>query len=212
MESLHPDDDSPPSHLVNTTEDQFPQSGRDDDDDIEYTECPVDGCGELLTNEMIDFHAELHGAEDSRSNLNGKEAACPTQHLEARGSSSSGPSRSHREADRHRRAKAEGSSSKRPKFSLRRFFRMPDYFSRHHDGAPKSRSKSGGKAGWRSKGKPSATSGVTAGLRRLGVSADSSVLSCRKYMLTTPSRNHSLVSMPTRIECRTRWWRSSSVA
>ncbi|KAK0754801.1 peptidase family C78-domain-containing protein [Schizothecium vesticola] len=170
MESLHPDNDSPPYHLVNTTEDQLPPSGCDDDDDTEYTECPVDGCGELLTNEMIDFHAELHGAEDSSSNLNGKEAAGPAQHLETRGSSSSGPSRSHREADRHRRAKAEGSSSKHPKLSLRSFFRMPNYFAHHHDGASKSRSKSGGKAGGRSEGKSSATSGVTAGLRRLGKS------------------------------------------
>lgn len=202
MESLHPDDDSPPPHLVTTAEDHLLQSTRDDDDDTEYTECPVDGCGELLTNEMIDFHAEMHGAEDSssNSNLHGK-AAGPAEHLETRGASSSGPSRSHREADRHRRAKAEGSSSKHPKLSLRSFFRMPDYFAHHpHDGASKSRSKAGEKTG-----KSSATSGVSAGLRRLGVSADSSALSCRKDLLTTDSsRNHSLVSTPTRIACPTR--------
>lgn len=186
MESLHPDDDSPPPHLVNTAEDRLLQSSRGDDDDTEYTECPVDGCGELLTNEMIDFHAEMHGAEDSSSNLNlhGK-AAGPAEHLETRGASSSGPSRSHREADRHRRAKAEGpSSSKHPKLSLRSFFRMPDYFAHHHhhDSASKSRNKAGEKTG-----KSSATSGVSAGLRRLGVSADSSALSCRKYLLTSNS-------------------------
>lgn len=186
MESLHPDHDSPPPQLVNTAEDQLFQSSRGDDDDTEYTECPVDGCGELLTNEMIDFHAEMHGAEDSssNSNLHGK-AAGPAEHLETRGARSSGPSRSHREADRHRRANAEGpSSSKHPKLSLRSFFRMPDYFAHHHhhDGASKSRNKAGEKTS-----KSSATSGVSAGLRRLGVSADSSALSCRKYLLTSNS-------------------------
>ncbi|KAK1835825.1 zinc finger with UFM1-specific peptidase domain protein [Podospora conica] len=161
MESLHPDDDSPPSRLVDTAE------YRDDDDDIEYTECPVDGCGELLTNEMIDFHAELHSAEDSGSNLHPGNGKHPHSHPETRTMSSpSGPSRSHREADRHRRSRAEGSSSsKQPKLSLRSFFRIGDYF---HDGTSKSGSKSEGKTRGRSEGMASATSGVSAGLRRLG--------------------------------------------
>ena len=111
METLHPEDGSSHPNLTNTAKDQSPQRIHDEDD-IEYTECPVDGCGDLLTTEMIDFHAELHAAEEAGSSFEAREAR-PGQLREARvdsSSSSSGPSRSHREAERHRRAKPEGSS------------------------------------------------------------------------------------------------------
>jgi len=56
METYHAEGDSP--FLV----DKEASSGKVEDDN-EYVECPVDGCGETILREEMEFHIELHAEE-----------------------------------------------------------------------------------------------------------------------------------------------------
>jgi len=58
METLHPEGESPSKVKSDSASGSVAA-----DEDLEYTDCPVDGCGEILPRGEMDFHLELHAEE-----------------------------------------------------------------------------------------------------------------------------------------------------
>ncbi|KAK4156502.1 peptidase family C78-domain-containing protein [Chaetomidium leptoderma] len=104
-------------------------------ENISYVECPTDGCGEVLLLQELDYHLELH-SEESGDHL--KEQPAPPQELDAQVETSpSGPSRAHREAERHRRPDHGSDTTDRQAKAIsawKRLLKMPGSLSkRSHD-------------------------------------------------------------------------------
>jgi len=38
-------------------------------DDVNYADCPIDGCGEMVLFDELDSHIEMHGEEDGNMDL-----------------------------------------------------------------------------------------------------------------------------------------------
>jgi len=94
------------------------------DEELVYAECPVDGCGEVLLLDEMEYHLELHGLESGQSTE--VEPASSTDHS-AHASGSSTPSRSHREAERQRRTESAVSGNQAKTISAwKKLLRMPE--------------------------------------------------------------------------------------
>ena len=104
-------------------------------EDLEYVECPVDGCGEVLLLQELDYHLELHSDEageplpeaptpapDSGTDP-GTEAHPPA----------TGPSRAHRETERHRQPDHDAKNDRQAKAisAWKRLLKMPSVSSAH---------------------------------------------------------------------------------
>ncbi|KAK1760730.1 peptidase family C78-domain-containing protein [Echria macrotheca] len=130
METLHAEGDSP--FVATGSRDNGSGSIKGgDEEDLPFAECPVDGCGELLSFDEMDFHIELHAGEAGTSPE--PELAQPpsssSNQAPGASSSSSGPSRSHREAERqqtHSKPAASSSSQAKAISAWRKLLKMPD--------------------------------------------------------------------------------------
>lgn len=75
METLHAEGESPfvvrddasVAAVISTMSDS---DYNKDDENIQYANCPVDGCGEVLLLTEFDSHVRLHDVEDSDAELN----------------------------------------------------------------------------------------------------------------------------------------------
>ncbi|KAK3359268.1 peptidase family C78-domain-containing protein [Lasiosphaeria hispida] len=123
METLHPEGDSP---FVAKDDDKDSANAKVDGE-AQYAECPVEGCGEMLSLDEMDYHIELH-ADEAGTDLDGGLAQSAVH--EARASTSSpSPSRAHREAERQRRAAraSEVTSNQSKAISAwKKLLKMPD--------------------------------------------------------------------------------------
>ncbi|KAM7195993.1 zinc finger with UFM1-specific peptidase domain protein [Rhypophila sp. PSN 637] len=64
METLHPEEgDSPFTVKLDATNPSTGNNVAADELDLEYIDCLVDGCGELLPRSEMDYHLELHAEE-----------------------------------------------------------------------------------------------------------------------------------------------------
>ncbi|KAK0651970.1 peptidase family C78-domain-containing protein [Cercophora newfieldiana] len=154
MESLHPEGEDSP--FVVKDDDATDRSKADED--LPYAECPVEGCGELLPFDTMDYHIELHAAE-AGADLDGEAGQSPSRDPHTGGSSSSGPSRAHRDAERQRRAE---SSQAKAISAWKRLLRMPESSSASSSSHSKHHHRKDGKS-------PAATSDPVRG-KRLGKS------------------------------------------
>jgi zinc finger-containing ubiquitin peptidase 1 len=116
METRHPEGESP----FVLKEDNAPEN-IEAAEDVSYVECPVDSCGEVLLVQELDYHLELH-SEESGDHLQdpGPDTKAETP--------PSGPSRTHREAERHRRSDHEPERSDRQTKAIsawKRLLKMP---------------------------------------------------------------------------------------
>jgi hypothetical protein len=129
IESLHAEGDSP----FVVKDDNAPEiTGTAEDADVHYVECPVDGCGEVLVLEELDYHLELHSGE-SGENLSDESTPTPDSGIEAQ-PSTTGPSRTHREAERHRRSSHEPEKTDRQAKAIsawKRLLKMPSASTAH---------------------------------------------------------------------------------
>ncbi|KAK4241239.1 peptidase family C78-domain-containing protein [Achaetomium macrosporum] len=128
METLHAEGESPfvvkeertPAHI-------------DTSEDTPYAECPVEGCGELLPLQELEYHVELH-AEESSDHLQDESAPPPEPGAgkEAEFSPSS-PSRSRREAGRNREPDHSSKSERQAKAisAWRQLLKMPSSSTVH---------------------------------------------------------------------------------
>ncbi|SPQ21693.1 fa9a5c6c-dce3-4cae-b8b9-54acbdfda4b4 [Thermothielavioides terrestris] len=124
METLHAEDDLP---LGVKEENSYRASASADNaEDAPYAECPIEGCGELLALQELDYHIELH-AEQSSEHL--RDASTPAPEPDSRaGLPLSGPSRAQREAQRQGEsdlASVENSSQSKAISAWRRLLKMP---------------------------------------------------------------------------------------
>lgn len=122
METLHPEGESP----FVVKEDNAPEN-TEAAEDISYVECPVDSCGEVLLLQELEYHLELH-SEESGDHL---QDPAPDTGAET---TPSGPSRAHREAERHRRSDHEPGHSDRQAKAIsawKRLLKMPGTSSTH---------------------------------------------------------------------------------
>ncbi|KAK3308660.1 peptidase family C78-domain-containing protein [Chaetomium strumarium] len=123
METLHAEGESP----CVVKEDWSPAS-IDTPEDTPYTECPVDGCGELLPLQELEYHMELH-AEESSDDLQDESAPSTEPHATTKEAEllSSGPSRARREAEGNREPNHSSTSERQAKAisSWRQLLRMP---------------------------------------------------------------------------------------
>lgn len=134
VETLHAEGDSP--FLVK--EDSASASERTVEDP-QYAECPIDGCGELLVLQELDYHLELHAQESGESgDYLGEEALASAPEPEA-------PiARARRESERQARSGHGAETETRQAKAIsawKRIFRMPSVSpthrissrKRHHD-------------------------------------------------------------------------------
>lgn len=194
METLHSEGDSP-----FTVKEDHASDSAGTGDDPQYVECPIEGCGELLLLQELDYHLELHGEESGHSHLEEASVSQPPGHDAHVAPSASGPPRSHREPERQRWPDHGAQTTSRQAKAIstwRRLLRMPSSSSahkllpkkRHHDetqtaGAHPTRGK------------------------RLGVSRVCSRNRRRHWPapIDNPSRNPTSESMPTKSACPTGW-------
>jgi hypothetical protein len=128
METLHPEGESP----FVLKEDNAPEN-TEASGDISYVECPVDSCGEILLLQELEYHLELH-SEESGDHL---QDPGPDTKVET---PPSGPSRAHREAERHRRSDHEPEHSDRQTKAIsawKRLLKMPGPSSTYKVLSPK---------------------------------------------------------------------------
>ncbi|KAK0720476.1 peptidase family C78-domain-containing protein [Lasiosphaeris hirsuta] len=125
METLHAEGDSP--FVTKDSDKDSAGVKADGGGELQYAECPVEGCDEVLSLDEIDYHIELH-ADEADTELD-RVVTQPAVH-EARASTSSpSPSRAHREAERQRRAAraSEVTSSQSKAISAwKKLLKMPD--------------------------------------------------------------------------------------
>ena len=100
-------------------------------EDPEYVECPVDACGEVLLLQELDYHLELHSDEAGEPL---PEAPTPAldSGTEAR-PPATGPSRAHRETERHRQPDDDAKNDRQAKAisAWKRLLKMPSVSSAH---------------------------------------------------------------------------------
>lgn len=106
METLHPENGDSPFAIKSDDAASGTGSGVAADEDLEYVDCPVEGCGEMLPRAEMDYHLELHAEEagvgDSRSSPSPETA--PVAVADSGPSlSASGPAPSSRTNHRHNR-------------------------------------------------------------------------------------------------------------
>ncbi|KAK4105002.1 DUF1671-domain-containing protein [Parathielavia hyrcaniae] len=94
-------------------------------EDLEYVECPLDGCGDILVLQELDYHLELHSQEETES---AQETPAAETVTEATPPCTSGPSRMHREAERYRKSPDGSDRNDRQANAIstwRRLLKMP---------------------------------------------------------------------------------------
>jgi hypothetical protein len=75
METFHPEGKSP----FITEDDRVSEKGKEPEKQ-EYAECPIEGCGEVLLVEDLNYHVELHAQEnDMDSDEDGSTEAPPVE-------------------------------------------------------------------------------------------------------------------------------------
>lgn len=158
METLHSEGESPFAVKEDAASDSAGTG-----DGPQYVECPIEGCGEPLLLQELDYHLELH-SEESGHHLPEASVVPPEQPLEQdkqekRATPSvPGRSRSHRDAERHRQPEDGSEATTRQAKAVsawKRLLRMPDLSPafinlpkrRHHDGAPGSHATRGKRLG-----------------------------------------------------------------
>ncbi|KAK0739194.1 peptidase family C78-domain-containing protein [Apiosordaria backusii] len=112
METLHAEGESP---FLTEQDRTSPQNGTGstagNDDDPQYVECPVDGCGEFLLVSQVEYHLELHSEETDVQDLPASSEPIPISEPAPSSSitsSAPGPSSksSHNHPESTRRSKA----------------------------------------------------------------------------------------------------------
>lgn len=107
METFHPEGGGDLNSQFGVEEDDNASGRPGTAEDISYVECPVDGCGEILLLQELDYHLELH-SEESGHHLQQESASVPpVPPAKTEMAPPSGPSRAHRQAERHRRSDHE---------------------------------------------------------------------------------------------------------
>jgi hypothetical protein len=141
VETFHAEGDSPFAVKEDNASDSAGTA-----EDPPYAECPVDGCGELLLLQELDYHLELHAQESGESGDRPQdEAFAPAPEREApTAPSPSGLSRARRESERQGRSDHGSEKEDRQAKAIsawKRLFKMPSSSSahrllpkrRHHD-------------------------------------------------------------------------------
>ena len=120
IETLHAEGDSP----FVVKEDVAPE-GTTPAEDVQYVECPVDSCGEVLVLQELDYHLELH-SEESGEPLPEGTAPAPDLGTDTQ-ASTTGPSRAHRDAERHRQPDHDSKNDRQAHAisAWKRLLRMP---------------------------------------------------------------------------------------
>ncbi|KAK3297549.1 peptidase family C78-domain-containing protein [Chaetomium fimeti] len=133
METFHPEGEGDLNSQFGVKENDGASDRPGTAEDISYVECPADGCGEILLLQELDYHLELHSEESGHHLQEGEESA-PMPHPKAETPSTSGPSRAHREAERHRRSDHEPEKNDRQATAIsawKRLLRMPGSSTAH---------------------------------------------------------------------------------
>ncbi|KAH6640889.1 peptidase family C78-domain-containing protein [Chaetomium tenue] len=133
METFHPEGEGDLNSHFGVKEDDNSSTRPSTAEDVSYVECPIDGCGEILLLQELDYHLELH-SEESGHHLQEEGASVPVPHAKTEAPPPSGPSRAHREAERHRRSDREPEKSDRQATAVsawKRLLRMPGSSTAH---------------------------------------------------------------------------------
>lgn len=118
METLHPEGKSPFKVKSGSASGSVAA-----DEDLEYTECPVDGCGEILPRGEMDYHLELHAEEAAGDSPVISPDPEPAAVTEPGQSLSGGSSSRHHRRDRER--DRDGDTSPRHRHSERSHRKSP---------------------------------------------------------------------------------------
>lgn len=133
METFHPEGEGDSNSQFGLKEDDGTSNRPGTAEDVSYVECPVDGCGDILLVQELDYHLELH-SEESGHHLQEEGAPVPVPHAKTEMAPPSGPSRAHREAERHRRSDREPDKNDRQATAIsawKRLLRMPGSSTAH---------------------------------------------------------------------------------
>ncbi|KAB5575896.1 peptidase family C78-domain-containing protein [Coniochaeta sp. 2T2.1] len=105
IESLHAEDPDPDQQPYSASEKAQASAFREEEEG-QYVECPIEGCGEILMLEEMDYHLELH--EQEVDDVGGEASAQVTQKTDqdAEGSRP-GPSSSRRQSSSGRSSSAQ---------------------------------------------------------------------------------------------------------
>jgi hypothetical protein len=120
METLHAEGGQSPF----VARDESGTGGTADHDDLQYTDCPIRDCGEMVLTSELDSHIEMHGEEDGEN-----DAETPAIHgssEKARGESMTDVRSSPNESASHVSAKA----------AWKAILKMPDISSKSHSKPP----------------------------------------------------------------------------
>lgn len=157
VETLHSEGDSP--FMVKDDQDNGRHSSpAAKAEELLYAECEVEGCGEFIHLDQLDYHLELHSDETGGDHAEALE--------KEKASSSSTPSRSNREAERerHRRSGRDQEAGARQSTAIsfwKNLLRMP------HPSRPQHRVSK-----HRHDHKPVGTETANSRWKRLGVGSD----------------------------------------
>jgi hypothetical protein len=133
METFHPEGEVDLNPQFGVKADDSASDRPGTAEDVSYVECPVDGCGDILLLPELDYHLELH-SEESGHHLQEEGASVPVPHAQTEMTPPSGPSRAHREAERHRRSDREPDKNDRQATAIsawKRLLRMPGSSTAH---------------------------------------------------------------------------------
>ncbi|KAK4127700.1 DUF1671-domain-containing protein [Parathielavia appendiculata] len=125
IETLHSEGESP---FTAREDSAVEDSGTTEN--LDYVECPVDGCGDLIVLQELDYHLELHSQEEADSVQEKSAVKSVTEAAPC----TSGPSRMHREAGRHRQSTDDSDKNDRQANAIsawRRLLKMPGSSSGH---------------------------------------------------------------------------------
>ncbi|PQE30765.1 peptidase family C78 protein [Rutstroemia sp. NJR-2017a WRK4] len=131
METLHAEGGQSPF----VARDESGHSGTvDHHDDLQYTDCPIRDCGEMVLASELDSHIEMHGEEDGENDA--ETAAIHSSSENARGENS-------REV---RSSPNESASQVSAKAAWKAILKMPDISSKSHSKPPSQLPQQLGKA------------------------------------------------------------------
>ena len=122
---------------------QSTDSTSNDEEESIFAECPIEGCGKVITLAELDDHVQFHAAEESASagNLDGSPAGRSGSSSETRREGEHARQRDHP----HHRAASHASSHQRNAESIpkwRRILNMPSYSSSSSRTRPETSSRS----------------------------------------------------------------------
>lgn len=163
-------------------------------EDLHYVECPVDTCGELLLLHELDYHLELHSEESGGTLLDDPMPTLGSGAEQPPPPSITGPSRAHREAERHLHSHHDAKDTRQAKAisAWKRLLKMPDVSSAHRILSSK-----------RSRDDTQAAAGHSTRGKRLGVSGSSpQPIPCQRGSADALYRRSNSESTHTKTGCR----------